>query len=61
MLLTKLEKGILVEINHFELSVLKNEKGFLSREAYHERYEEIALKNEVGRYMIFRILTKNEE
>jgi hypothetical protein len=55
--MTKLERGIKVFISPDELEYLKeNHKGFLSRSAYPESYEKIAYLNEVGRFMIFRLV-----
>lgn len=57
--LTKLEKGIIVNISKEEFEKLKNEKGFLSKENYPKSYQEIALGNEVGRFLLFRFLLEN--
>lgn len=63
--LTKLEKGILVEISDEQLKVLLdiygNAKGYLEYDAYPDEYKKIAFPNEVGRFLYFRILKKNEE
>lgn len=57
--LTELEKGIIVKISQFELNFLKNKKGFLSRKAYPEQYEKIALNGEIGRFLFFRFIEEN--
>ena len=58
--LTELEKGVFVYIDEVQLEVLKNKSGFLSRETYPEFYEDLALENELGRFLIFRFLKLNK-
>ena len=54
---TKLSVGIFVRIDDENLSKLMTEHaGFLSREAYPDFYEEIAVEDEVGRFNVFRFL-----
>jgi hypothetical protein len=53
---TELEKGIVVTISPFEFASLKNKTGFLPFETYPTKYKEMALKNEVGRFLFFRFI-----
>lgn len=54
--LTFLQEGIKVKIDNENFEKLKNYKGFLSRKNYFDSYEEISLKNEVGRFLVFRFM-----
>lgn len=58
MSLTDLERGIFVYINPTQLSLLKNKQGFIDKENYPDKYKEISLQNEVGRYLFFRFLVE---
>ncbi len=55
---TELEIGIHVHIDDDNLDKLKKKPGYLSREAYPDLYKEIALEDEVGRFLIFRFINK---
>jgi len=54
--MTPLEDGIKVKIDEIQLELLKEKQGFLSREAYPEKYEDISLENEQGRFLFFRFI-----
>lgn len=54
--LTKLETGIFVKIDPIQLALLEQKKGYLSKEFYPEKYGEICVDGEVGRFLIFRII-----
>jgi hypothetical protein len=53
---TELQKGIFVTINLYELEKLEVKDGYLPRDAYPDKYKEIALENEIGRFLFFRFL-----
>ena len=54
--MTPLETGIKVKIDEIQLELLRKKKGFLSYEAYPDRYKEISLYGEVGRFLFFRFI-----
>ncbi len=54
--LTPLERGIFVKIDEIQLELLKQKPGFMSKEAYPEKYTEICVKDEIGRFLFFRFL-----
>jgi hypothetical protein len=57
--MSTLEEGIIVNITKEEAEKLYKHfanKGFLSLEAYPDSYKDIALPNEIGRFMLFRFL-----
>lgn len=56
MSLTELERGIFVKIDCIQLEFLKVKRGFLDYENYPDKYKEIAIENEVGRFMFLRFI-----
>ena len=58
MELTFLEKGILTYVDDDQLEIVKKFSGYLSFEAYPDKYKKIALENEKGRFLCFRIILK---
>lgn len=54
--ITQLEEGIFVTIDNNNLEKLKKRSGFLSKDDYPDFYKELAGENEVGRFLIFRLL-----
>jgi hypothetical protein len=60
--LTKLEKGIKVFIKQEEYKWIEEvlKKGWLSYENYPDTYKEIALPDEVGRFLVFRFIIAKE-
>lgn len=59
MKLTEFDKGIFVKIDPTQLELLKCRSGFLSKENYPDHWKVIAVENEVGRFLDFRLIKED--
>lgn len=57
--LTELESGVVVYVDEIYHEKLKSLNGFLYLKYYPENYADIALEGEIGRFLMFRFVTRN--
>lgn len=58
--MTFLEKGIMAYVDDEQLDKISHMKGYMSLEAYPDEYKKIAVENEKGRFLYFRLIYKKD-